>query len=249
MSVAIITGASSGMGKCFVQNIRYYYPDIDCIWLVSRNRSKLITLAKKLKVDTKIIPLDLTNENDIIDFSAILKKEKPKIKVLVCSAGIGKMGPFIGQPLKEASNMIDVNIKGLTAINHLCIPYMTYDSHIINMCSAAAFICQSDFAVYAATKSYVLSFCDGIGKELKGRGIYVTAVCPGAVDTPFIKKAQKYKKIKSFKKLFIVKKECVVHKALWDSRWRRTRSIYGIPMKLFYHLCRLIPHKIMMLFV
>lgn len=249
MNVAIITGASSGIGKSFALLSTFYYPEIEEIWLVGRNIKKLKSVADKLNVKSKIISVDLTKDSDIDYFGSLLNKFKPNIKLLVNSAGVGVIGRFDMATREDADIMVKLNCQALTDICYLCIPYMHRNARLINMASAAAFICQSEFAVYAASKSYVLSFSDGIGKELKKKGIYVTAVCPGSVDTPFFNNAEKYQKSKFIKKIFRVKKRSVVHQALWDSKWKMGRSIYGFPMKVFYVLCKFLPLKLLMFFV
>ena len=120
---------------------------------------------------------------------------------------------------------------------------------IINMSSAAAFMPQPDFAVYAATKSYVLSFSEALYHELKAKKIRVIAVCPGCVDTPFFDVAQKYHGVKTYKKFFMSKERDVVRQALLDVRKGKRVSIYGLPMKLLYAITRLIPNEILLWFM
>lgn len=248
MKIAVITGASSGMGRRFSVLANFYYPEIDEVWLIGRDLKKLYRTAARIDIKTRVFSLDLTDGNDIDMFMNLLEDVQPEIKLLVNSAGVGIFGRFDKLSMKDANEMLDINCKALTDMIHLSLPYMMERSHIINMASAAAFICQSEFAIYAASKSYVLSLSDALSKELRPRKIFVTAVCPGTVNTPFIESAQKYQKIKAYKKFFMVNERAVVNKALWDSKRRRTRSIYGIPMKLFYIACKFLPLKILLKF-
>lgn len=140
--------------------------------------------------------------------------------------------------------MVDLNCRALTRMTLLCLPYMHPGSRIINLASAAAFCPQPYFAVYAATKSYVLSFSRSLGEELKTRGITVTAVCPGPVDTPFFDVSGKPQNF--LKELTMAQPGPVVHQALKDSRKRKELSIYGLPMKLTYAGTKLLPHKLLL---
>ena len=249
MKIAIITGASSGMGRLFAKYADMFFPDIEEVWLVGRNEKRLLNTSRHVKANSKIFALDLTKDEAMKVLMDSLEREKPEVRLLVNSAGCGYMGSFEKISLDDNVSMIDINCRVLTILTKFCIPFMNKGSRIINLSSAAAFICQSNFAVYAATKSYVLSLSDALSKELRPRKIYVTAVCPGCVDTPFFRVADKYEKMKKFKKFFMAKDKCVVFKALWDSKKMRTRSVYGLFINLFYLVCKLMPRKIMMMFV
>lgn len=249
MKVAIVTGASSGMGKWFSIYLPMFFPDIEEVWLVGRNENRLNKVASHIKINTRIINVDLLDDNGINDIKNILSRENPDVRVLVNSAGVGVMGDFDSITTKEAIDMIGVNCVAPTKLIHMIIPYMGKDARLINLASGAAFICQPGFAVYAASKAYLLSLSDALSKELRKKEIYVTAVCPGAVNTPFIKKAQKYKKLKWFKRLMMANERSVVHLALWDSKKKKTRSIYGIYMLLFVIICKIIPLKILLKFM
>ena len=110
------------------------------------------------------------------------------------------------------------------------------------MASAAAFVPQPGFAVYAATKSYVLSFSRALRTELRDRGITVTSVCPGPVDTPFFDKAEKLHSMADFKKAFMAAPEDVVEKAIRDAAVGRELSIYGKSIKALFAAGKLLPH-------
>ncbi len=131
--------------------------------------------------------------------------------------------------------MIQLNIMALTRMTMFCLPYMKSGSKLIQVSSGAAFVPQSAFAVYAASKAYVYSLSRALGQELRGRGITVTAVCPGPVNTPFL--AHAYEDMSGFgalKRLTMVETACVVKKALDDCKTGRSVSICGLPVKLLY---------------
>ena len=128
--------------------------------------------------------------------------------------------------------ILNLNCGALTRVTHDCLPYMSSQSHIINVASAAAFFPQPDFSVYAASKSYVLRLSLALSQELKKRGIIVTAVCPGTIKTGFFKHAEKYHKRKAYKNLFLYQDRKVVLKAYQDAYKNKRMSIIGLLMKL-----------------
>ena len=108
---------------------------------------------------------------------------------------------------------------------------------------------QPGFAVYAATKAYVLSYSRALGEELRRRRIFVTAVCPGPVDTEFFGKALNGKPMDPFKRLFMARTKYVVDRAFSDCLKGKPVSVPGPSMKAFYVLCRICPHSLLMKFL
>lgn len=111
---------------------------------------------------------------------------KPQVKFLVNAAGFGKIGNVCDLPEKDQSGMVQVNCTALTAVTTMVLPFMPQNSRILQFASSAAFLPQPGFAVYAASKAYVLSYSRALNRELKGRKIFVTAICPGPVRTEFL---------------------------------------------------------------
>ena len=252
MRIAIITGASSGIGKWFALYTARCRNRIDELWLLGRNEERLQKTGEKIKKETGIsyraISADLTREKDLKNMELLLAKYDPKIYLLINCAGYGMIGKFKYIPQVELAGMVRLNCESLTRITRFCLPYMPRESEIINVSSAAAFLPQSEFAVYAATKIYVLSFTRAIAKELKPKGISVMAVCPGCIDTPFFDRAEKYKPMKSYKKLFMARPQDVVRKAFIDADKKKRVSIYGGAINCLYWLSRLLPDKILRIF-
>ena len=120
-------------------------------------------------------------------------------------------------------------------VTYLCLPYMGKGSHVVQMASASAFVPQPGFAVYAASKAYVLSFSRALRSEVRKKGITVTCVCPGPVDTAFFEGAEKYHKMTLFKKKSM---------ADYDAACGRAFSIYGWSMKALFLACRILPHSL-----
>ncbi len=249
MNVAVITGASSGMGKEFVNAVDKAYTSLDEIWVVARRRDRLEDLYSVTgRVRIRPVVIDMADESHIRSFADFLKESDPEIRMLVNSAGLGYIGSFEGESYDDEMRMVMINCYALTAFTKICLPYMHKNSRIINMASSASFLPQPDFAVYAASKSYVLSFSRALGVELKKRGIYVTAVCPGPVKTEFFPLAEKHHKMKDYKKLVMADPVKVVDKAILDSRRKKAVSIYSLPMQLFAIAVKIIPHGIILRF-
>jgi hypothetical protein len=248
MKIAIVTGASSGIGREFVVQISQRYPRLDEIWVLARREELLYELQEELSMPVRVIPSDLTRDDDLRRFSLILETYKPDVKLLVNSAGYGVLSTFELSSYEDQTGMIDVNCRALTAITYLVLPYMKKNSRIIQMASAAAFLPQPDFSIYAASKAFVLSFSKALGIELRGRGISVTAVCPGPVKTEFFNRADPDGRVKWYKKMVMIKPEKVVSKALRDAALADAVSIPGISMKVFYAATKLLPERILLKF-
>ena len=139
--------------------------------------------------------------------------------------------------------MLDVNCRALTAVTMLCLPYLKKRSRIIQIDSGSAFLPQPGFAVYAASKAYVLSFDQALGAELKDRGITVTSVCPGPVDTEFFQTGGIA--LSPLKKIFLAKPQKVVRKALFDAEAGKDLSL-GRSMKLLRLLGSVLPQKLIL---
>lgn len=187
MKIAIITGASAGLGREFVRQMEGNFPEIEQVWLISRGKEKLEEAAKLLsKVPAKILPMDLCDENSFAELSALLAAEQPEVSLLVNNAGCGYLGNVGETDLAIQTRTVDLNVRALTAVTHLVLPYMGKGGRIINVSSIASFCPNPRMTVYSSTKAYVSSFNRGLSVEVKPRGITVTAVCPGPMATEFL---------------------------------------------------------------
>ena len=246
MKIAVVTGASSGLGREFARQISARYSKFDEIWLIARRTERLEEVADEIKLTSRVISLDLSSNDELLSLKELLEENTPDIKLLVNCAGFGKSGSFDELDYDEQLGMIDINCRALTAVTKLCLPYISSNSRIIELASAAAFMPQPDFAVYAATKAYVLNFSKAINKELKPKKITVTAVCPGPVDTEFFDIAGK--NVKPLKRMVMAKPENVVEQAIKDAALGNELSIYGRTMKLAHVAGRFLPHRLLMKF-
>ena len=242
MNVIVITGASSGIGMEFALQMDHYFTNIDEFWLIARRKEQLQELSKLMNHKTRILAMDITSDAQLERLEDTLMEKTAVIRMLVNCAGYGLMGEFAAQDREGELGMVRLNCEALTNITHRLIPYMRKGSRIIQMASSAAFLPQPDFAVYAATKSYVLSFSRALRQELSERGIYVTAVCPGPVDTPFFDIAEKTGTTLAIKKLTMVDADRVVRKALRDSYYKKSMSVCSLPIQSMQVAAKIIPH-------
>lgn len=243
--IAIITGASSGIGKEFVRQLDKCTKTLEEVWIIARREEQLLAIKKqKYNFRIRVLALDLCKKTDRNVLSEHLIVENPSVRVLVNAAGVGRAGRFDAITEQEVENMIELNDKTLALITHMVLPYMAKPGNIIQLASASAFMPQKEFAVYAASKAFVFSFSRALHAEVKKQGITVTAVCPGPVNTEFLTISNAGKKQKTFKKLVTVKPAPVVKKALRDAKAGKQISVYGMPMKMVYFAAKVLPHAL-----
>ena len=241
--IAVITGASSGMGRDFVRMIDMIE---DCreIWVIARRREKLEEIESENGKIIRPIELDLSKNESIIEYGKMLEKEKVKVIALVNAAGFGKFGKFEDIPLDEQMNMIDLNCKALMAVTYLTLPYMPEGSHVYQLGSQSSFQPVPYMTTYGATKAFVVSFSRALNKELEKRKIKVIAVCPGWVKTEFFDRAVKDDTITYYSKFYTSKQ--VVSKAVKDMYRGKDVSVCGGLINWQRFLAKILPHKTVM---
>ena len=249
MKTAIITGASAGLGLEFVRQLEENFPEIECIWLISRSKDKLEKAAGQLKAaKARIMPLDLCCESDIDRLEAELCAEKPEIQLLVNNAGCGNLGNIGDSSWRTETRMVDLNIRALTAVSTVCVPYMAKGGKIINISSIASFCPNPRMTVYSASKSYVSAFSRGLGEELKDKDIIVTAVCSGPMGTEFLDIAGIRGNSKTFDSLPWCEPSKVVagsYKAALAGKAVHTPRAF---FKLYRVIAKILPQRIMVKF-
>lgn len=184
MNIAIITGASSGLGVEYAKTIIELYPHLDEIWLIARRKERLEKFAKEhTQIAIRPVALDLSQNSSYDELEQLLEKEKPNVKILVNNAGFERPGAFVSMQKSDILSMIDLNIKGFTMINRVCLPYMRAGSVGIMTCSVSSFCPVPYQAVYSASKIYVRFMSRALREEVRKDGINILAMCPGNMDT------------------------------------------------------------------
>ena len=246
MNIAVVTGASSGMGREFVLQLKDYVA-VEEIWVIARRADALAALQSQVSVPLKIIPLDLSKTESFEAYRALLAAETPNVKLLVNAAGFGKFGSFEKIPLEDEMKMVDLNCKALLAMTRLTLPYMTAGSHILQLDSLSAFQPVPYITTYGATKAFVLSYCRAMNAELKPKGIRMMAMNPGWVKTEFFNHAFQTNEgeVQYFDRLYEAKD--VVATGLKDLyRTKKDYSIHGLPVRMQVRLVKLLPHSMVM---
>ena len=248
MKIALITGASSGMGREYAKQIDKM-KECDEIWIVARREERLNVLKDELSTVTRVLPFDLTDGVQLGSLIEAVKSSGAEVKYLVNAAGFGKFGEYSEVSLSDIAGMIDLNDKALTLITAALIPQMKRGSHVIEMCSISAYLPLENMSVYAASKAYVLSYCYALRRELKKTGITVTAVCPGWVDTEFAACAHNGDGVNGPKDLKpITTADKVVRRAIKAANKNKPVSIYGATWKAMHVMTKIFPKRFSMLF-
>ena len=235
------------MGREMIIQLWEHFDGFDEMWIIARRRERMDQLDCQLGVALRKFPLDLTLDRDRQILERAVELEKPEVKFLGNAAGFGKIGKVEALSLYDETDMVRLNCEALCAVTHMVLPYMTGNSRIIQFASSAAFLPQPGFAVYSATKAFVLIYSRALNQELRGRNIYVTAVCPGPVRTEFFDIAETTGEIPLYKRLVMANPRRVVAKAIRDSVAGRDISVYGVTMKAFRLLCKALPHRWLLL--
>ncbi len=248
MSIAIITGASSGMGREFTRQASAEAM-ADEIWVVARRRERLEELQSELQTPLRIFECDLTQKADIDVLRLALEQEEPDVSLLINCAGFAKFGAVGQVSAADSLAMIDLNVRALVEITELVLPYMKQEARIIQIASTAAFQPLPEMNVYAATKAFVLSYSRALNVELEERGISVTAVCPGWTKTEFFDVAEKGANKEAVHQFpFMLTPQAVAKRAYKDAAKRRAVSIPGVINVGHFVFSRLMPASLIMTF-
>lgn len=185
MNIAIITGASSGIGVEFFKEMQK--EALDEVWVIARRESKLKEICQSYgSLPYKVIPMDITTRESMEELCSLLEEYKPDIRFLFNNAGFGIIGNLDEADYNEQGKMVELNVRALTEITTIALRYMTKGACIVNTCSIASFVPNARMSVYSATKAYVMSFTKSLRYELRKRKINVTAICPGPMATEFL---------------------------------------------------------------
>jgi len=242
--IAVITGASSGIGRCFVETVDSW-GGVDEVWAIARREERLKEL--QIGVPVRPLPMDLTDRSNYAVYAELLAAEQAEVVLLINAAGFGKFCGTLEVPTEENLNMVDLNCQALMALCQMTIPYMPAGSRIINISSVAADQPIPYINVYAASKAFVLSYSRALNRELKSRGIGVTAVCPFWTRTEFFDRAidpNTEPVVKSYVAMY--EPEQIVERAWRDAKRGKEVSRYGFKARFQSFLAKLAPHSLVM---
>src|SRR5438270_9152332 len=243
---ALITGASAGIGY---ELAKLFAKDRYNLVLVARNGPKLSQFADELQrhfgISAKSIAADLSWPQGPYSLFDDVQHGGSQIDILVNNAGYGKFGEFAKLPLEENIGMIQLNMVTLTILTKLFLGPMLEggSGKIMNVASTAGFQPGPLMAVYYATKAYVISLSEALASELKGSGVTVTCLCPGATDTGFQKRAGSEKSV-LFKKLHPMDPNTVALDGYRGLMEGKTLVISGLRNRLLAESVRLGPRKL-----
>ena len=249
MKTAIITGASAGLGTEFFRQAAEVFPEIECFWLIARRKERLEQMAADCKERQVVcLPLDLCDPASFTALEEQLAAARPEVTLLINNAGCGYLGNLGEMDTATQTRMVDLNIRALTAVTNLVIPYMPEGGRILNVSSIASCCVNPRMTVYSSSKAYVSSFTLGIDEELRPKGITATAVCSGPMKTDFLDIGGITGNSKTFATLPYCDQVKVAGGALRAAKARRTfytpRGFY----KLYRVLAKILPSKLMVKF-
>lgn len=249
MGYALITGASKGIGKAIAENLAARKIDV---LLVARTEGLLKELAIQLTTDYNIkaqylsVDLSASNASQKI-FNWVISNNYP-VNILVNNAGYGLSGSFEKYTFQQHLDMMQVNMTVPVQLTHLFLPQLKQQStaFILNIASAAAYQAVPGLSLYAASKSFIVSFSRGLKYELKNTSVSVTAVCPGATDTDFPTRAEvTSQKAKQLAAKFNMQPTDVAAQAVEAMFSKKAEVVTGFVNKLGLFLTWLLPKKLL----
>ena len=220
--------------------------EVEEIWAVARTPEKLALLAQELGRKIRPLPMDVSREEEIRRLEDLLAQEQPRVLWLVNSAGFGKFGATEELSAEETYNMVALNCAGLAAVTRVCLPWMKSGSRVLNIASQASFQPLPYLNVYAATKAFVRNYSRALNVEVRSRGITVTAVCPGWMETPFFERAETGSQRSAHVFWGMADPYRVALRALVDAENGRDISVYSPYVQLCHLTAKLLPQRAMM---
>ena len=245
MNIAIVTGASSGLGRAFIQRLDQL-GGLDEIWAVARRVQRLEELAGSLRTPLRPLPLDLLQAESITQIQALLEAEHPDVRLLINAAGFAKFGTWADMSRQETREMIELNCRAAAELTAVTLPHMSRGARVLEICSCAAFQPLPGLNVYAATKAFLLHYSRALRWEVAPRGIRVTAVCPSWIKTEFMAVAQDTRNGHTVRHFpLALSPETVARRALFRSRFLAVTTC-GLPAFLQRIAAKFLPNCALM---
>lgn len=247
MNIAVITGASSGIGIDFAKHTLNLYPNLDEIWVIARRADKLGEVKEALGDKIRTVSFDITDSEAVKAYGELLKAKSAKVMLLINNAGFGRLGNFDELSPEDNAAMVRLNCEALTYMSAVTLPFMPDGGEIINVCSIASFAPNTRMAVYSSTKAYVMSLSRAMRVELKPRKINVLAACPGPMDTEFLSVANITKgKSRTFDTLPRVDSSKMALGAIKASKKGKAVYTNRVFYKFYRLLAKILPHSLVM---
>ena len=243
--IAVVTGASSGMGARFVETLKEFGTPVDEIWVIARRLDRLEQLEAPYPL--RPIALDLSSRDSYRVYADLLKQEQPRVALLINASGYGKFCATMDVSVEDNLNMVDLNCQALMAMCQLTIPYMGEGSRIINIASVAAYQPIPYINVYGATKAFVMRFSRGLNREVRKQGIGVMAMCPFWTKTEFFERAiakDTDAVVKKYVAMYTAEDQ--VKRAWRDLKRGKDLSKFGFVARFQLVLAKLLPHSFVM---
>lgn len=247
-TIAIVTGASSGIGKEFFLSLKGKNP-VDEIWVIARGEEKLKALQAETETPIRIFPLDLSKTEAIPVLENALKQEEIQIEYLICASGFGRFAAVEDDDPAVLQNMVDLNCRSIVGVTTACYPYMKKGGMMLLVASVAAFQPIPYIATYAASKAFVLSYGRALNRELrKSKGAKVLCVCPFWTKTAFFDRAISKEQNTVVKKYAVMYQPSQIVTRAWKDAKKKNKdvSICGAYAKGQAWLVKLLPHKMVM---
>ncbi len=243
--VALITGASKGLGLELAIAAARAMPELDELWLVSRRMTLTPALSAACRKPLRAFSLDLCEADSFETLRGALAREDAGIRFLANNAGCGYLGDVAGMDEAKIARMADLDVRAMSLTARLSLPHMEAGSHILNVSSIASFCPNARMTVYSACKAYVSAFSRGLGEELRGRGVTVTAVCPGPMDTAFLTEGGIRGRSRMFRLLPYCEPERVAAGAVRAALQGRSVYTPRAFFKCYRVLAKLLPHALL----
>lgn len=247
--IAIITGATSGIGHVYALTVTQHVEGIEEIWVISRRPTEDLLLPIKQATGCPVRPfaLDLSEPESYRVLADALAEEKPHVRILLNCSGYGKFCATEDVSAEVNLNMMMLNCGSVIGVTQAVLPYLAEGDAIVNVASVAAFQPVPYINVYAATKAFVLSYTRGLGSELRARGIRTLAVCPFWTKTKFFARAVSEEKEPIVKKYAAMyQPEQIVERTWRDLRRGKDVSKFGFVARFQALLAKLLPHRFVM---